>query len=328
MKKFAYNRAQNLDDAVRAGTSAGVRFIAGGTNLIDLMKENVERPDRLVDITRLPLGEIRELAGGGLSLGALVRNAAVADHPLVRERYPLLAQALLSGASPQLRNLATVGGNLLQRTRCCYFYDTATVCNKRTPQSGCAALGGINRQHAILGHSPACIAVHPSDMCVALAALEARVKVQGPQGERLIAFGDFHRLPGDEPELDTTLHSGELITAVELPPEGWSSHCHYLKIRDRASYAFALVSVAAALRFEGEHILEARLALGGVAHKPWRVPAAEELLRGQRPSTTAFARVADRLLQGAEGFEHNRFKIELARRAILRACAEATKGNQ
>ncbi|MBS2036874.1 xanthine dehydrogenase family protein subunit M [bacterium] len=328
MKKFAFNRAETLEDAVSAGASAGVRFIAGGTNLIDLMKENVERPDRLVDITRLPLGEVKRQADGSLSLGALVSNAAVAEHPLVRGHYPLLSLALLSGASPQLRNLATVGGNLLQRTRCCYFYDLATVCNKRTPQTGCAARNGINRQHAILGHSQACIAVHPSDMCVALAALEARVRVLGRQGERTIPIADFHRLPGNEPEFDTILRAGDLITAVELPSNDWSEHSHYLKIRDRASYAFALVSVAVALQLDGEYIVEARLALGGVAHKPWRLESAELALRGQRTSNSSYQRAAETLLQGAEGFEHNRFKIELARRAIVRACAEAAKGTR
>ncbi|MFN8613753.1 MAG: xanthine dehydrogenase family protein subunit M [Vulcanimicrobiota bacterium] len=326
MKKFGYSRAASLDEAVRSGLSQGARFIAGGTNLIDLMKEGVERPERLLDITRLPLKEVLQLPGGGLSLGALVSNSAVADHPDVLRDYPLLAQALLSGASPQLRNLATVGGNLLQRTRCCYFYDLATVCNKRTPESGCAALGGINRQHAILGHSPACIAVHPSDMCVALAALEAKVRVSGRDGDRLIPMAEFHRLPGQEPQFDTVLETGDLITAVELPAGSFSAHSAYLKLRDRASYAFALVSVAAALRLEGEHIVEARLALGGVAHRPWRVPAAEEALRGQRASLSAYNRAAEILLHGAQGFEHNRFKIELARRSIVRACAQAAKG--
>jgi len=326
MKKFTYNRAENVAEAVKYASNSGVHFIAGGTNLIDLMKEQVERPDRLIDITRLPLREVQEQAGGGLRIGALVSNAALAEHPLVRERYPLLAQAILAGASPQLRNMATTGGNLLQRTRCMYFYDTATACNKRNLNSGCAARTGINRQHAILGHSPACIAVHPSDMCVALAALEATVLVEGPQGPRTIPLADFHRLPGESPERDTALQAGELITAVELPPEGFPSHSHYLKIRDRASYAFALVSVAVGLKLEGEHITEARLALGGVAPKPWRVSAADEALRGQLIGKRSFAQAAEQLLHGAEGFEHNRFKIELARRAIIRACEEAAKG--
>ena len=326
MKKFTYNRAQNVAEAVQYASNSGVHFIAGGTNLIDLMKEQVERPDRLIDITRLPLREVQQQAGGGLRIGALVSNAAVAEHPLVRQHYPLLAQAILAGASPQLRNMATTGGNLLQRTRCMYFYDTATACNKRNLHSGCAARTGINRQHAILGHSPACIAVHPSDMCVALAALEATVLVEGPQGSRQIPLAEFHRLPGDSPEMDTVLQAGDLITAVELPAEGFPAHFHYLKIRDRASYAFALVSVAVALKMEGEHIREARIALGGVAHKPWRVPAAEAALRGQLQGKRSFTQAAELLLHGAEGFEHNRFKIELARRAIIRACQEAAKG--
>lgn len=326
MRKFTYNRAYNVAEAVEAGAPSGVHFIAGGTNLIDLMKENVERPDRLIDITGLPLDQIRTTQNDGLSLGALVSNSHVAEHPEVKKNYPLLSLALLAGASPQLRNMATVGGNLLQRTRCCYFYDTATACNKRVPQSGCAARHGINRQHAILGHSPACIAVHPSDMCVALAALEASVRVVGRTGERLIPMAEFHRLPGLEPQFDTVLEGGDLITAVELPPNRWAGHSHYLKIRDRASYAFALVSVAVALRLEGEHIAEARLALGGVAHKPWRVPAAEDALRGQLAGPRAYSAAAEVILHGAEGFEHNRFKIELARRAILRACQEAAKG--
>ena len=322
MKKFAYNRAENVAEAVLAGAQSQVRFIAGGTNLIDLMKEGVERPDRLIDITRLPLREVQQLPDGGLRIGALISNAAVAEHPLVRERYPLLAQALLAGASPQLRNMATTGGNLLQRTRCMYFYDVATPCNKRVPNSGCGAREGVNRQHAILGHSPACIAVHPSDMCVALAALEARVRVAGPAGEREIALADFHRLPGEQPEFDHTLQAGELVTAVDLPAPEFAGHSHYLKVRDRASYAFALVSVAVAFRMDGEHIAAARIALGGVAHKPWRLPEAEEMLIGTR----SFARCAEKILQGAVGFEHNRFKIELARRAIVRACEEALKG--
>lgn len=324
MNKFGYNRAFNVAEAVQAGAHSRTRYIAGGTNLIDLMKENVERPERLIDITRLPLKEIQELPGGGLRIGALVSNATVADHPFVRGRYPLLAQAILAGASPQLRNLATTGGNLLQRTRCLYFYDTATPCNKRDPNSGCGAREGLNRQHAILGHSPECIAVHPSDMCVALAALEAVVQVTGPDGERAIPLAEFHRLPGQTPEFDHVLQAGDLITSVELPAPEFQANSHYLKIRDRASYAFALVSVAVGLRMEGEDIAAARIALGGVAHKPWRVPEAEQALVGTR----AFGRAAEQILQGAAGFEHNQFKIELARRAIARACEEALKGTR
>jgi len=302
------------------------RYIAGGTNLLDLMKENATRPAHLIDITRLPMNDIEETADGGLRVGALVSNSDLAWHPLVQQRYPLLSQAILAGASPQLRNMATTGGNLLQRTRCYYFYDTATPCNKREPGSGCSARDGLNRIHAILGHSEACIAVHPSDMCVALAALDAEVHVQGPQGERRIAFADFHRLPGEAPERDNTLVEGELITAVELPAQGFAAHSSYLKVRDRASYAFALVSVAAALDMEGTTVRSARIAMGGVAHKPWRKAEAEAVLVGRPPDEAAFAAAADALLGGASGFEHNAFKIELGRRAIVRALTDAARG--
>ncbi|MGA8759793.1 MAG: xanthine dehydrogenase family protein subunit M [Stellaceae bacterium] len=255
------------------------KFIAGGTNLIDLMKDDVERPKRLIDITRLSLKNIEETAQGGLRIGALVPNSDLAYCPLVEQRYPLLANAILAGASAQPRNMASTGGNLLQRTRCYYFYDTATPCNKREPGSGCSAIAGLNRMHAILGTSEACIATHPSDMCVALAALGATVQVAGPARERKIAFSDFHRLPGDTPERDTNLQPNELVTAGELPTQGFAANYTYLKIRDRLSYAFASVSVAAALELEGDMIKEARLALGGVAHKPWRDPTAEAALR-------------------------------------------------
>ncbi|GAB3481584.1 xanthine dehydrogenase family protein subunit M [Azotobacter salinestris] len=290
------------------------------------MKENLVRPARLIDITRLPLGGIEETAEGGLRIGALVSNADLAWHPEIRRRYPLLSQAILAGASPQLRNMATTGGNLLQRTRCYYFYDRDTPCNKRAPGSGCPARDGLNRIHAILGASEACVAVHPSDMCVALAALEAAVLVRGPQGERRIAFEDFHRLPGDEPERDNTLTAGELITAIELPPQGFAGHSAYLKVRDRASYAFALVSVAAALELDGDSVRVARLALGGVAHKPWRKAAAEQALVGRRADAQAFGAAAEELLAGAQGLAHNAFKIELARRAIVRALSDAARG--
>ena len=264
------------------------KFIAGGTNLIDLMKYDVERPARLIDITHLPLKTIEETSNGGLRIGALVPNSDLAYHPLIEERYPLLSSAILAGASQQLRNMASTGGNLLQRTRCFYFYDTATPCNKREPGSGCSAINGINRINAILGTSDACIATHPSDMCVALAALEATVHVAGPAGERAIAFADFHRLPGDTPQIDTNLAPTEIIVAIELPPKGFAANYSYLKIRDRLSYAFALVSVAAAMEIEGGRIKEARLALGGVAHKPWRKAEAEAALRGEAPDRTAF----------------------------------------
>ena len=327
MINFAYTRASGIADAVRAATAdPNAKFIAGGTNLIDLMKEDVERPTRLIDITHLPLKAVEETPGGGLKIGALVPNSDLAYHPAVESRYPLLASAILAGASQQLRNMASTGGNLLQRTRCYYFYDTATPCNKRAPGSGCSAINGLNRMHAILGTSEACIAVHPSDMCVALAALGAIVQVLGPSGERTIAFADFHRLPGDTPQRDTNLEPAEIITAIELPAEGFATNYTYLKLRDRASYAFALVSVAAALRLEGGMIAEVRLALGGVAHRPWRDPAAEAALRGQAPNEDNFRRAADVLLRDAKGFAHNAFKIDLARRALVRALTQAARG--
>jgi xanthine dehydrogenase YagS FAD-binding subunit len=327
MINFQYARAADVADAVRqiAGEPTA-KFIAGGTNLIDLMKEDVERPSRLIDISRLPLKQIEETGDGGLRIGALVPNSDLAYHALIERRYPLLASAILAGASAQLRNMASTGGNLLQRTRCYYFYDTATPCNKRAPGSGCAARYGLNRMHAILGTSEACIATHPSDMCVALAALEANVHVAGPGGERVIAFADFHRLPGDTPERDTTLRADEIITAVELPARGFATHYSYLKIRDRLSYAFALVAVAAALELERDTIKEARLALGGVAHKPWRDISVEAAMRGEPANRATFARAADALLREAKGFEHNAFKIELTRRAIVRALSQAAAG--
>lgn len=327
MINFQYSRAADVGDAVRRiAAEPGAKFIAGGTNLIDLMKEDVERPTRLIDITRLPLKSIEETAGGGVRIGALVPNSDLAYHPLIAQRYPMLASSILAGASAQLRNMASTGGNLLQRTRCYYFYDTATPCNKREPGSGCSAISGLNRMHAILGTSEACIATHPSDMCVALAALDATVHVTGSSGERAIAFADFHRLPGDTPQRDTNLQPDEIVTAVELPGRGFAENYTYLKIRDRLSYAFALVSVAAAFELAGNTIGEARLALGGVAHKPWREPAAEAALRGQAADQATFARAADLLLRDAKGFEHNAFKIDLARRAVVRALTQAAAG--
>jgi xanthine dehydrogenase YagS FAD-binding subunit len=327
MINFQYIRANDIADAVRQmAADPAAKLIAGGTNLIDLMKEEVARPTRLIDITRLPLKSVEQTADGGLRIGALVPNSDLAHHPLIADRYPLLASAILAGASAQLRNMATTGGNLLQRTRCYYFYDTATPCNKRKPGSGCSAIAGLNRMHAILGASEACIATHPSDMCVALAALDAKVHVAGPSGLRAIAFADFHRLPGDTPERDTNLEPDEIITEVELPPRGFAANYSYLKIRDRLSYAFALVSVAAALELDGDKIKEARLALGGVAHKPWRDPSAEAALRGQPAGEAAFSRAADLVLRDARGFAHNAFKIDLARRAIVRAFKQAAGG--
>jgi xanthine dehydrogenase YagS FAD-binding subunit len=327
MNYFEYSRATDVADALRLiAADPEARFIAGGTNLIDLMKENVARPSRLIDISRLPLTDVEGTRDGGLRIGALVPNSDLAYHPEIAQRYPLLASATLAGASAQLRNMASTGGNLLQRTRCVYFYDTTTPCNKRDPGSGCAAIHALNRTHAILGASEHCIATHPSDMCVALAALDARVRVAGGAGERTIPFEYFHRLPGDTPERDANLRAGEIITAVELPPNGFAENYTYLKIRDRLSYAFALVSVAATLELEDGNIAEARLALGGVAHKPWRDRDAEGTLKGKRPTRENFARAADALLQGARGFGHNDFKIELAHRAIVRALNQAARG--
>jgi xanthine dehydrogenase YagS FAD-binding subunit len=279
----------------------------------------------LIDITRLPLSRIEETGNGGLRLGALVTNAETAYHPQIEERYPLLSRAILSGASAQLRNMATNGGNLLQRTRCYYFYDVATPCNKREPGAGCSAIEGFNRIHAVLGASDHCIAVHPSDMCVALAALEAVVHVTGNNGSRPIPFADFHRLPGDTPEVDTNLGRDEIITSIELPAKGFAEHYAYLKVRDRKSYAFALVSVAAALEMSGRTIAEARLSLGGVAHKPWRDTQAEAVLNGKAATTENFQIVAEAVMRHAKGFTHNAFKIELAKRAIVRALKHAAQ---
>nr|MBF0681856.1 xanthine dehydrogenase family protein subunit M [Pseudomonas sp.] len=325
MRPFNYHRPERVEEALAlAGPDS--RYIAGGTNLLDLMKENVLHPRQLIDINRLPLRRIEETPGGGLMVGSLVSNADLAWNQQVEQRYPLLSKAILAGASPQLRNMASTGGNLLQRTRCYYFYDTGTPCNKREPGTGCPARDGLNRMHAILGASEACVAVHPSDMCVALAALEAQVHVQGPHGKRSIAMADFHRLPGDRPDADNTLAEGELIVAVELPAAGFAQHSAYLKLRDRASYAFALISVAAALELDGSTIKAARLALGGVAHKPWRIEAAEQALVGKPADETSFAVAADQLLAGAQPLQHNAFKPELARRAIIRALGEAAGG--
>jgi xanthine dehydrogenase YagS FAD-binding subunit len=322
MNPFAYTRPADANQAV--STISGhpeSKFIGGGTNLVDLMKMGVETPAQLIDINRLPLAQIEQIPGGGLRLGGLARNSDVANHAFVRQQYPVLSQALESGASPQLRNMATVGGNLMQRTRCYYFYDPAfPQCNKRNPGSGCGAKNGFNRIHAILGQSDQCIATHPSDMCVALAALDAVVRVSGPKGERQIAFADFHRLPGMTPNLDTNLNQDELITAVDLPNLPFSARSSYLKVRDRASYAFALVSVAAILDIDASGaIKEARIALGGVAHKPWRATKAEQALTGKKPEEGVFRAAAEAELAAAKGYKHNSFKIELAKRTITRA---------
>jgi xanthine dehydrogenase YagS FAD-binding subunit len=328
MKNFTYSRAETVEGAVALlSQHANSKFLGGGTNLVDLMRENIEQPDALIDVTRLSSGGLRdaaiaELPDGGLSIGAAVRNSAVAKHPLVRKRYPVLSQAILFGASGQIRNMATTGGNLMQRTRCYYFYDQAARCNKRTPGAGCDAIGGINRMHAILGASESCIATHPSDMCVALAALDATVVVQGSDGERTIPMTAFHCLPGDTPQVETSLKPGELIKAIHLPHLNVAENSRYRKVRDRSSYAFALVSVAAALEIEDGVIRNVRLALGGVAHKPWRAFTAEHVLVGANSSVETFRRAADAELAPARGYGYNDFKIELAKRTIVSVLTE------
>ncbi|NJP08642.1 MAG: xanthine dehydrogenase family protein subunit M [Leptolyngbyaceae cyanobacterium RU_5_1] len=327
MKNFSYVRAASVKEAVQqSGANQAALFIAGGTNLVDRMKVFLDEPSHLIDITRLQMQRIEPTTDGGLRIGALVSNTAVADHPDVRRNYPLLSRAILSGASQQIRNVATVGGNILQRTRCPYYYDTAFACNKRKPGTGCPATTGINRMHALLGASDQCVAVHPSDMCVAIAALDAIVEVEGPRGRRQIPFTDFHRLPGDTPERDTNLEPGELITAVVIPPLPFAKSGVYLKLRDRASYAFALVSVAAALKLEGDRIQAARLALGGVAHKPWRPTEAERFLIGKPANTATFQQSAEIALQGAQPLAYNGFKVELAKRAIQRSLTISANG--
>ncbi|HYF86581.1 xanthine dehydrogenase family protein subunit M [Azospirillum sp.] len=324
MTPFTYSQAADADAAVRlaGGQQAGARYLGGGTNLVDLMRETIERPTALVDVTGLS-DRITETDGGGLLIGAAVRNTALAEHRLVRSRYPMLARAILAGASPQIRNMATVAGNILQRTRCAYFYDQAgSRCNKREPGQGCDAIDGFNRMHAILGASPSCVATHPSDMCVALAALDATVHLTGAQGERRLPFADLHRLPGDEPDRDTVLQPGDLITAVELPALPPAARSAYRKVRDRSSYAFALVSVAAALTVENGAVTDVRLALGGVAHKPWRASQAEQALRGQPATEAAFQAAAAAELAEATPLRDNAFKIELAQRVIVAVLGE------
>ena len=334
MNSFTYSRATSTAQALDGVKGGKAAFLAGGTNLVDLMKYQVEHPAALVDINHLPLAEIQQTPDGGVSIGALVRNSDLANHPLIRSSYPLLSQALLSGASPQLRNMATTGGNLLQRTRCYYFTDVGfPACNKREPGSGCAAIEGYNRIHAILGQTDkgprsgeTCIATNPSDMSVAMAALQATVEVEGAHGKRTIPIAEFHRLPGNDPQRDTTLRPGELITAVTLPKAKFADNAYYLKARDRNSYAFALVSVAAGLEMDGATIRSAGIAMGGVAHKPWRVPEAESMLAGKPASPEVFAKVAETLLRGAHGYQHNQFKVELAKQTIVRALTTAGKG--
>jgi xanthine dehydrogenase YagS FAD-binding subunit len=329
MRPFDYSAATDVAEATRlVAASAGTRFIAGGTTLVDLMKLNVETPTRLVDINGLcerdrSLAEIVPLADGGLRIGALVRNSDLAWSTVVRERYPVLSEALLAGASGQIRNMASVGGNLMQRTRCYYFRDTAMPCNKREPGSGCSALEGHNRIHAVLGTSGQCIATSPGDMPVALVALDAVVRVRGPQGERTIPLADFHLLPGSHPERETVLRQGEMITAVDVPALPWARRSHYRKVRDRASYAFALASAAVALDLDGARIRGARVALGGVGTKPWRARDAERALVGQPATPAAFRAAAETALRGARAYRENGFKIELAKRTMVRALTTA-----
>jgi xanthine dehydrogenase YagS FAD-binding subunit len=320
MMPFTYTRPKTVDEAIQAhGAGPDVRFIGGGTNLIDLMKMGVERPTHLVDVNKLPLKAIEE-HNDGVRIGALVSNTDAANHKLIRSRYPVLSEAILAGASQQLRNKASMGGNLLQRTRCYYFYDPSfRECNKRTPGSGCAAIEGYNRIHAILGASEECIAVHPSDMCVALTALDAVVQVKGPKGERAIPMRDFHRLPGNTPQRDTNLQPGELITAIDLPPISYGRRSTYIKVRDRNSYAFALVSIATVLDVEaGGNIRKVHIALGGVAMKPWRATKAEAFLTGKKADESTLRAAAEAELRDAKGYRHNAFKIELAKRCIVR----------
>jgi xanthine dehydrogenase YagS FAD-binding subunit len=324
LRPFSYLRTTDPDAAARAvAANPRAKFLAGGTNILDLMKEDVERPTQLVDVSRLQLAEIKP-ARGGVSIGALATNTDTANNPLIRNGYPLLTQAIVAGASAQLRNMATNGGNLLQRTRCQYFYDTAMPCNKREPGSGCGAREGLNRIHAILGWSDKCVATYPGDMANALYALDAVVRVRSADGrERTIPIDDFHRLPGDTPEKDTNLGHGELIVAIELPKSNFAKHSYYLKVRDRASYAFALVAVAAALELDGNTIRQARVVLGSVAHKPWRSREAEAALAGKPATEESFRRAAEVALRDAKPLEHNAYKVELAKRAIVRALTRA-----
>lgn len=318
MHPFTFERAQTPQQALELGMGANAHFLAGGSTKIDLMKLHVENPDALIDINELPLSQIAELPGGGLRIGAMARNSDCAHSPLVKQRFPVLSEALLSGASAQLRNMATTGGNLLQRTRCYYFRDTAQPCNKREPGTGCPAIDGVNRIHAVLGGSPHCIAAHPSDMCVALAALDAVIVTQGRRRERRIPINQFYLLPGDHPERENVLEHGELITAVEIPSTPFAVRSHYIKVRDRASYSFALASAAVALDIRDGAIREARVALGGVGTRPWRAREAEAALVGKPAGRTAFREAADAALAGAVGRRDNAFKIELARRTLVR----------
>jgi xanthine dehydrogenase YagS FAD-binding subunit len=325
VKEFAYVRAGSVQEATSAYAShAGARYLGGGTNLVDLMKLGVETPTALIDVTRLPLDAVEELPDGALRIGAMVRNSDLAAHPLVRDRYPALSQALLAGASGQLRNAATTGGNLLQRTRCPYFQDLSKPCNKREPGSGCGARDGVHRDHAVLGHSAHCIATHPSDMAVALAALDARVELDGPGGARSVPAADFHRLPGDTPEQDTEIRPGELVTGVVLPAATAGLPSAYRKARDRASYAFALASVAVVLRLEDAVVGHVGLTFGALAHRPWRARRAEEALRGAAPTRAAFEHAVELELSAAQPLRDNAYKVPLARNLAVDVLSRLT----
>ena len=319
MEPFKFVKVQDTAAAIANTALAPAKFVAGGTNLIDLMKLNIETPAKVVDINGLKLNTVEKLANGKIRIGALVKNSDLAYHPLISQNYPVLSEALLSGASAQLRNMASVGGNLLQRTRCPYFYNTEFPCNKRIPGSGCPAITGFNRNNAVLGNSDACIATHPSDMCVALAALGATINVQGPKGARTIPFADFHLLPGATPHIENILKHGELITSVDLPVMAYSSKSHYLKVRDRASYEFALTSAAVILNIQAGRIVNAHIALGGVGTKPWRSSLAEKILTGAVANEQTYKTAAEAALSQAKGFKYNAFKIELAKRTLVRA---------
>jgi xanthine dehydrogenase YagS FAD-binding subunit len=325
MQTFRYSQARTIEGAVQAGAAAGGTFIAGGTTLVDLMKLNVLEPQAVVDINALPLDRVESLPGGGLRVGAMVRNSDLANHATVRQQYVVLSEALLSGASPQLRNMATTGGNLLQKTRCYYFRDTNYACNKRKPGSGCAAQDGFNRIHAVLGGSEHCVATHPSDMAVAMMALEATVHTQGPKGERAIALDEFYLVPGNTPDRENVLQPGELITHVTLPALAAGTRSVYLKLRDRQQYEFALASSAVVVNVSAGHISRARIAFGGVGTKPWRSHEAEKALEGQPASPEVFHRAADAAMAGAKPLQYNAFKIELAKRALIRTLTETTQ---
>jgi xanthine dehydrogenase YagS FAD-binding subunit len=323
MEPFKLIQVQDGQSAINATVMAGSKFIAGGTNMLDLMKLNIEVPKQVVDINKLSLYQIEELPNGGIKIGALVKNSDLAYHPAIAKKYPVLSEALLSGASPQLRNMASVGGNLMQRTRCPYFYNTDSACNKRVPGSGCGAINGYNRNNAILGTSNKCIATHPSDMCVAMAALAATIHVQGATGVRTIPFSEFHLLPGQTPQLEHNLRQGELITHIEIPAIPYATRSHYLKVRDRASYEFALTSAAVILDIRDGRIQRSHIALGGVGTKPWRADLAEKVLNGAMANQQIYRTAAEAALSQAKGYKDNTFKIELAKRTIVRALTTA-----